>query len=76
MSASAGGAKLVQLPHHSRVPIHALLAGEAGKAVRLGDVAVVAGREQQFQLEAAQANQPYHIIEAHGGATGFPTGDA
>jgi hypothetical protein len=50
------------------VPVYAFLSSETGKPRRLSRVALVPRHEHDLQVEAAQAYEAEHIVEAYRGA--------
>ncbi|ODQ90875.1 hypothetical protein BHQ18_09185 [Mycolicibacterium flavescens] len=47
------------------MPVKPLLPGQSSEPCRLGEITVVALDEVEFQIEVAQADKPYDVVEAH-----------
>ena len=64
-----------ELPCHPGVAFEALLTRKTGEPLRLRHIAVVGGNKEEFQVQAAQPDQPAHVVQADRGAAGLPARD-
>ena len=53
--------------------VEPLLTTEWSEPGSLGEIAVIALDDVQFHVEPAEADKANDVVEAHRGATGFPT---
>lgn len=55
--------------------IESLLTGKRSETLGLGEVAVIAIDDMKLDVEPAEADQADDVVEADGGAAGFPSRD-
>jgi hypothetical protein len=73
MSGSAArGPQSLELTRQPSVTVEPLLTSERGKPGGLGEIAVIALDNVQFNVQSTETDKANDVVEAHRGAAGFP----